>query len=155
MSTWLNRIALIVVFATIPSFASAQTARESDSLLNGALIGAGAGIASELVLCRMMEPWDVCVAPGPMVTFGAVGGRYRHRHRRADSIPSCRRRRRHTGATLRCTRHRPRPARSSDVVQVLKQMSAARSACIVVTMPRYRQIPLMVLGACGSRQAAR
>jgi hypothetical protein len=47
--------------------------RRSDSLLNGALIGAAAGVASELLLCRAMEPWDVCNDVGPMLRFGAVG----------------------------------------------------------------------------------
>jgi hypothetical protein len=48
-------------------------ARRSDSLVNGALIGAGAAIASGLLLCRAMEPWDVCNDAGPIVRFGAFG----------------------------------------------------------------------------------
>ena len=40
------------------------TIRQSDSLINGALIGAGAGFASGLFLCRAMEPWDVCFNDG-------------------------------------------------------------------------------------------
>ena len=76
---------LFILFAiwtvTTGSVASAQTSqagqvtvRESDSLLNGALIGAGAGIASHLLLCRTMEPWDVCRNDvGPMLKFGALG----------------------------------------------------------------------------------
>src|SRR5688500_18686578 len=63
------------------SIASAQTpstgtvaARQSDSLWNGALIGAGAGVASHLLVCRTMEPWQVCRNDfGPMLTFGALG----------------------------------------------------------------------------------
>ena len=48
--------------------------RRSDSLLNGALIGAGAGLASGLLLCRAMEPWETCRDDvGPMVGFAAVG----------------------------------------------------------------------------------
>jgi hypothetical protein len=49
-------------------------ARESDSVLNGALIGAGVAVASGLTMCRMMEPWDVCLSNvGPMTKIGAVG----------------------------------------------------------------------------------
>src|SRR5687768_14716436 len=66
---------------TLVSSAPAQTsqpapvpARQSDSLLNGALIGAGAGVASHLLVCRTMEPWQVCRNDfGPMLTFGALG----------------------------------------------------------------------------------
>src|SRR5687768_1157565 len=50
------------------------TVRESDSLLNGALIGAGAGVASHLLVCRTMEPWEVCRNDfGPMLKFAALG----------------------------------------------------------------------------------
>lgn len=49
-------------------------ARESDSLLNGALIGAAAGVASGLFLCRLSEPWRNCVDDvGPMIRIGAIG----------------------------------------------------------------------------------
>ena len=47
--------------------------RRSDSVLNGALIGAGAAVASALLLCRMMEPWDICLDAGPILRIGAVG----------------------------------------------------------------------------------
>ena len=47
--------------------------RRNDSVLNGALIGAAAGVASGLFVCRMMEPWEVCNDPGPLVRVGAVG----------------------------------------------------------------------------------
>ncbi len=48
--------------------------RHSDSVLNGALIGAGAAIASGLALCRMTEPWENCRDDvGPMLRIGAVG----------------------------------------------------------------------------------
>jgi hypothetical protein len=50
------------------------TERENDSLLNGALIGAGVGIASGLALCRMTEPWENCRDDvGPMLRIGAIG----------------------------------------------------------------------------------
>jgi hypothetical protein len=63
------------------SIASAQTpstgtvaARQSDSLWNGALIGAGAGVASHLLVCRTMEPWQVCRNDfGSMLKFAALG----------------------------------------------------------------------------------
>ena len=70
-SKWIALAILITVSAV--STASAQT-RQSDSLLNGALIGAGAGVAAELLVCRTMEPWEVCRNDvGTMVKFGAIG----------------------------------------------------------------------------------
>ena len=49
-------------------------ARQSDSLLNGAFIGAAAGVASGLFLCRLTEPWDVCRGNvGPWLRIGALG----------------------------------------------------------------------------------
>jgi hypothetical protein len=48
--------------------------RQSDSLLNGALIGAGAAIASGLFLCTRTEPWRNCRDDvGPMMRIGAIG----------------------------------------------------------------------------------
>lgn len=48
--------------------------RRSDSLLNGALIGAGAGVAAGLLLCRATEPWENCRDDiGPLLRFGALG----------------------------------------------------------------------------------
>jgi hypothetical protein len=48
--------------------------RQSDSLINGALIGAGAAVASGLFLCSLTEPWSNCRDDvGPMVRIGAIG----------------------------------------------------------------------------------
>jgi hypothetical protein len=48
--------------------------RHSDSVLNGALIGAGAAVASGLFLCTRTEPWENCRDDvGPMFRIGAVG----------------------------------------------------------------------------------
>jgi hypothetical protein len=75
-------IAFLILFTvSTGTVASAQTpqqgrvaVRESDSLLNGALIGAGAGVASVLFICKQMEPWDVCLNDvGTMAKFGALG----------------------------------------------------------------------------------
>ena len=44
-----------------------------DSVLNGALIGATAGVASGLAVCRLMEPWETCLEPAPLLRLGAVG----------------------------------------------------------------------------------
>ena len=73
---------LLVILST-GAVASAQSSqggagtvpvRQSDSLLNGALIGAGAGVASVLFICRQMEPWRVCLDDvGTLVKFGALG----------------------------------------------------------------------------------
>ena len=49
-------------------------ARHSDSVVNGALIGAGAAVASGLFLCTRTEPWRNCRDDvGPMVRIGAIG----------------------------------------------------------------------------------
>ena len=74
INTWTAALAFAVLFnISTVSIASAQT-RQSDSLLNGALIGAGAGVATHLFVCRTMEPWEVCRNDfGPMATFGALG----------------------------------------------------------------------------------
>ena len=49
-------------------------ARRSDSLLNGALIGAGVAVASGLFLCTRTEPWENCRDDvGPMLKIGAIG----------------------------------------------------------------------------------
>ena len=78
----MKQIAIALLFVvSITSAASAQApqtsgvvVRQSDSLLNGALIGAGAGVASGLVLCTMMEPWRNCRDDvGSMLTTGAIG----------------------------------------------------------------------------------
>src|SRR5688572_27914537 len=75
-------IAGFVLFSVLStSVASAQTAqagavtvRESDSLLNGALIGAGAGVASGLLFCSLMEPWEFCRQDtSSMLKGGAIG----------------------------------------------------------------------------------
>ena len=73
-------LAILITVSTAAA-AAAQTprtgtiaVRESDSLLNGALIGAGVGVASGLFVCRQMEPWDVCLDDvGTMAKFGALG----------------------------------------------------------------------------------
>ena len=80
--TTMKRIALLLLFTiSIASAASAQTSpasgatvRQSDSLLNGALIGAGAAVASGLVFCTLGESWDNCRDDvGPMIKIGAIG----------------------------------------------------------------------------------
>jgi hypothetical protein len=48
--------------------------RRSDTVIEGALIGAGAAVASGLVLCTLTEPWRNCRDDiGPMTRIGAVG----------------------------------------------------------------------------------
>lgn len=52
----------------------APSVRQSDSVLNGALIGAAVGVASGLFLCTRMEPWRNCRDDvGPMLKMGAIG----------------------------------------------------------------------------------
>ena len=49
-------------------------ARHFDSVLNGALIGAGAAVAAGLFLCTRTEPWENCRDDvGPMLRIGALG----------------------------------------------------------------------------------
>jgi len=78
----MKRIAPALIFImSIASMAAAQTpqtpgvvVRQSDSLLDGALIGAGAGVASGLFFCTRMEPWDNCRDDyGAIFKFGAIG----------------------------------------------------------------------------------
>ena len=48
--------------------------RHSDSVWNGALIGAGAAVAAGLYLCNVTEPWENCRDDfGPMFRIGALG----------------------------------------------------------------------------------
>ena len=47
--------------------------RRSDSVLNGALIGAGVAVVSGLFMCRAMEPWENCNDAGPLLRIGALG----------------------------------------------------------------------------------
>jgi hypothetical protein len=57
-----------------PAAMAQATASGSDSLLNGALIGAGVGVGAGLLLCRAMEPWENCRDDvGPMLGFAAIG----------------------------------------------------------------------------------
>ena len=73
-------LALLLILS-VASVATAQTpqtpgvvVRQHDSLWNGALIGAGAGVASGLFLCTRMEPWDNCRDDfGAMFKLGAIG----------------------------------------------------------------------------------
>jgi len=78
----MKRIALaLILLMSIASVAAAQTpqpsgvvVRQSDSLWNGALIGAGAGVASGLFFCTRMEPWDNCRDDyEAMFKLGAIG----------------------------------------------------------------------------------
>lgn len=48
--------------------------RRNDSVLNGALIGAGVLVTTGLVICNMMEPWENCRDDvGSMLKLGAIG----------------------------------------------------------------------------------
>ena len=76
------KLALIILLSvSTASLVSAQTpqsgavaVRQSDSLVNGALIGAGVAVASGLFICTRMEPWDNCRDDvGPMIRLGAIG----------------------------------------------------------------------------------
>ena len=60
--------------ASTTALAQAASRRESDSVLNGALIGAGAAVATGLFLCTRTEPWRNCRDDvGPMLRIGAIG----------------------------------------------------------------------------------
>jgi hypothetical protein len=49
-------------------------ARRNDSVLNGAIIGAGTAIGPALYFCSLVESWDVCSHEiGPMIKIGALG----------------------------------------------------------------------------------
>jgi hypothetical protein len=52
----------------------ASSMHEGDPVWNGALIGAGTAVAGSLLLCRAMEPWEVCRDDvGSMVKSAAIG----------------------------------------------------------------------------------
>jgi hypothetical protein len=88
-----NTVVLLVLFSLSVGTASAQSLRESaaraatsaaaleraqgrrsDPVLNGALIGAAAGVATHLVWCSAMEPWNICRNDFEgMLKFGALG----------------------------------------------------------------------------------
>jgi hypothetical protein len=70
--------ATVTPIATFATDAAAQArprlGRSSDSVINGALIGAGVAVASGLFVCTRMEPWRVCRDDfGPMLKLGAIG----------------------------------------------------------------------------------
>jgi hypothetical protein len=49
-------------------------ARRSDSVLNGALIGAGSALAAGLYFCTLIESWEICRDDvGPMLRISALG----------------------------------------------------------------------------------
>ena len=76
-----GRASLILVVSLLLSTAaastvSAQTTSRSvnDSVVNGALIGAGAAVASGLFLCTRTEPWRNCRDDaGPILRIAAIG----------------------------------------------------------------------------------
>lgn len=75
-----GRAGLILVvsllFSTAAYTVSAQTTSRSvnDSVVNGALIGAGAAVASGLFLCTRTEPWRNCRDDtGPILGIAAIG----------------------------------------------------------------------------------
>ena len=48
--------------------------RQSDSVIDGALIGAAGAVVPALLLCRLTEPWENCRDDvGPMLRLGAIG----------------------------------------------------------------------------------
>jgi hypothetical protein len=96
----LSALIIVLVMASSPVFAQTQDAtaagqplrrsaervaasafggaqpedRVSDSVLNGALIGAGVAVATGLFFCTRTEPWENCRDDvGPMLKIGALG----------------------------------------------------------------------------------
>ena len=75
---WVKRLAVLILLSAVTSSPlsaqTVQTVRESDSVLNGALIGAGVAVASGLFLCTRTEPWRNCRDDvGPILRIGAIG----------------------------------------------------------------------------------
>lgn len=82
----MRTVLVLVLSLSIGSAASAQSLQppaprpepaqqqRSDSVLNGALIGAGVAVASGLAFCRLTESWENCRDDyGPMLRIGAIG----------------------------------------------------------------------------------
>jgi hypothetical protein len=73
---WAVLVVSLLISPATASTVSAQTTSRpvNDSVLNGALIGAGVAVASGLFLCTRTEPWDNCRDDvGPMLRIGAIG----------------------------------------------------------------------------------
>jgi hypothetical protein len=71
-SATVRALTIPVIDSTIDSAQGGE--RRSDSLWNGALIGAGVAVASGLFLCTRTEPWENCRDDvGPMLRIGAIG----------------------------------------------------------------------------------
>jgi hypothetical protein len=70
-----RRLSFADAIARVSAAEARQGARrESDSLLNGALIGAGTAVSIGLFLCTRSEPWENCRDDvGPMLQIGAIG----------------------------------------------------------------------------------
>jgi len=68
-------VSLLIAPATASTVSAQATSRPvNDSVINGALIGAGVAVASGLFLCTRTEPWDNCRDDvGPMLRIGAIG----------------------------------------------------------------------------------
>ena len=73
-TTGSGRLNLDNAVRTYAADAARVQGRKSDSLLNGALIGAGAGVGAGLLLCSLTEPWEVCRQDAAgMLKVGALG----------------------------------------------------------------------------------
>jgi len=73
---WAVLVVSLLISPAAASTVSAQTTSRpvNDSVLNGALMGAGVAVASGLFLCTRTEPWDNCRDDvGPMLRIGAIG----------------------------------------------------------------------------------
>src|SRR5687768_8285334 len=59
----------------MPTTDAAQVSgRKSDSVVNGALVGAAVGFTAGLFVCHAMEPWGTCLRNlDPMLKLGLVG----------------------------------------------------------------------------------
>ena len=70
-----GRLAIGDAVARVTTAETRQNSRrESDSLLDGALIGAGTAVAIGLFLCTRGEPWENCRDDvGPMLRIAAIG----------------------------------------------------------------------------------
>ena len=73
-----NQVVTLTVDQETRSLSTAEVVRvqvrRSDPLFNGALIGAGAAVASGLLLCTLTETWENCSDDaGPMLSIGAIG----------------------------------------------------------------------------------
>jgi hypothetical protein len=118
--SWMVVFWLLLSTAAVSTVSAQTTSRSvNDSVVNGALIGAGAAVASGLFLCTRTEPWRNCRDDaGPILRIAAIGAAVGAGvdalFRRREPLLST-----ELGATGRDTAHRPPRRRIAGLAALL------------------------------------